>query len=275
MSDVTGSAGHNGARLASTVILTRDGSHGLEVWVFERVMTMPNYPGMTVFPGGGVDSRDFPPHAGTPDLWHGRSAQSLAAQLGLGADTAHALLFAAVRELFEETGTLLAVDKRGLLPEDARPYHSQRLGLESHELSLTDVLHANNLRVSADLIAPFARWVGRSARGTAFDTFTWLAQLPEGQEPDGATGEADDANWFPPGLLLDGWRVGLVRFAPSTWAQLLDVSEYATSASLWEATRRDGGADMSPVMDDAADNPRYQEFFTKTPEDRIGRPFEL
>ena len=38
----------NDARLASTVILTRDGASGLEVWVFERVMSMPNYPGMTV-----------------------------------------------------------------------------------------------------------------------------------------------------------------------------------------------------------------------------------
>ncbi|QPK84266.1 NUDIX hydrolase [Corynebacterium qintianiae] len=267
--------GSGGARLASTVILTRDGVGGLEVWVFERVMTMPNYPGMTVFPGGGVDSRDFPARAGADELWHGRSAESLGAQLQVGADTAHALLFAAVRELFEETGTLLAVDKHGELPEDARPFHGQRMELESHALSLTDVLRSNNLRVSADLVVPYARWVGRSERGTAFDTFTWLAQLPEGQEPDGATEEADDANWFPPALLLDGWRAGLVRFAPSTWAQLLDISEYDTSGSLWEATVGGGGADMSPVMDDAADDPRYAEFFTLRPEDRIGRPFEL
>ena len=29
----------------------------------ERVLSMPNYPGITVFPGGGVDFRDFPPRA--------------------------------------------------------------------------------------------------------------------------------------------------------------------------------------------------------------------
>ena len=262
----------NDARLASTVILTRDGASGLEVWVFERVMSMPNYPGMTVFPGGGVDSRDFPSRAGAEDLWQGRSAESLGRQLQVSAETAHALLFSAVRELFEETGTLLAVDKHRALPVDARPFHSQRLRLESHELSLTDVLRDNQFRVPADLVAPYARWVGRSERGTKFDTFTWLAQLPEGQEPDGATEEADDANWFPPGLLLDGWRAGLVRFAPSTWAQILDLSNFDTSQSLWEAAK---GADMTPITDDAISNPRYAEFFTLRPEDRIGRPFEL
>ena len=264
--------GSHTARLASTVILTRDGSSGLEVWVFERVLTLPNYPGMTVFPGGGVDSRDFPPRAGAHELWHGRSAQSLGTQLGVGPEMAHALLFAAVRELFEETGTLLAVDKQGTLTADARPFHEQRLALESHKLSLTDVLRANQLRVPADLIAPYARWVGRSERGTTFDVFTWLAQLPAGQEPDGATQEADDANWFSPGLLLDGWRAGLVRFAPSTWAQIRDIAEFDTTHSLWEATR---DADMTPTPDDVSDNPRYAEFFTLHPADRIGRSLEF
>lgn len=264
--------GPNGPRLASTVILTRDGADGLEVWVFERVLTLPNYPGMTVFPGGGVDSRDFPPRAGGEELWHGRSARSLGEQLGVAPETAHALLFAAVRELFEETGTLLAVDKHGTLAADARPFHEQRLALESHELSLTDVLRDNQLRVPADLIAPYARWVGRSERGTEFDVVTWLAQLPAGQEPDGATQEADDANWFPPSLLLDGWRAGLVRFAPSTWAQIRDIAEFDSTRSLWEATR---DADMTPVPDDVSDNPRYAEYITLNPEDRIGRSLEF
>ena len=46
--------GINYGRLSATVILVRDGANGLEVWMQERVLTMANYPGMTVFPGGGV-----------------------------------------------------------------------------------------------------------------------------------------------------------------------------------------------------------------------------
>jgi len=267
--DATDTRGYNGARLASTVILTRDGRSGLEVWVQERVMTMPNYPGMTVFPGGGVDSRDFPGRSWNDgDLWFGRSAISLARRLGVTKYKAHALLFAAVRELFEETGTLLVVDDDGELLRDARPFHQQRLKLESHELSLTDVLRANTLNVHADLLTPYARWVGRSERGTLFDTFSWLAVKPGGQEPDSETEEADDANWFSPRLLLDGWRAGLVRFAPSTWAQLLDISGFGSVGELVDATR---GAALTPVVGDPVHHPRYKEFFTFCPADRIGK----
>ena len=40
-----------------------DGTDGIEVWMQECVLSMPNYPGITVFPGRGVDFRDFPPRA--------------------------------------------------------------------------------------------------------------------------------------------------------------------------------------------------------------------
>ncbi|WJY97379.1 NUDIX hydrolase [Corynebacterium fournieri] len=267
--DVHERSGFHGARLSATVMLLRDGASGLEVWMQERVLSMPNYPGITVFPGGGVDSRDFPPRAWNDgELWLGRSAISLGRQLGVTKYKAYALLFAAVRELFEETGTLLAVDDDGVLLDDARPFHDRRLKLESHELSLTDVLRESNLNVCADLLKPQARWVGRSESGNWFDTFTFVAAQPGGQEPDGDTEEADDANWFPPQLLLDGWRHGLVRLAPSTWAQLKDVAKFSTTQ---EALAAVGTSFLSPVVGDPVDDERYLDFFSFTPVDRIGR----
>ena len=262
-------SGFQGARLSATVMLLRDGADGLEVWMQERVLSMPNYPGITVFPGGGVDSRDFPPRAWDDgELWLGRSAIALARQLGVTKYKAHALMFAAVRELFEETGTLLAVDDDCVLLDDARPFHDSRLQLESHELSLTDVLRESNLNVCGDLLKPFARWVGRSESGNWFDTFTFVAAQPEGQEPDADTDEADDANWFPPRLLLDGWRHGLVRLAPSTWAQLSEITRFADTAEVLAAADT---SILSPVLGDPVDDERYRDFYTFIPVDRIGR----
>lgn len=265
--------GINYGRFAATVILVRDGASGLEVWMQERVLTMRNYPGMTVFPGGGVDIRDFPPNKDeAKELWSGRSASDLAKQLDVKPRQAHALMFAAVRELFEETGTLLLVDDSGALLRDARPFHQARKRLESHELSFTELLEETGLDVDATLLKPSGRWVGKSEKGTWFDTFTFVAELPAGQEPDVATGEASDANWFPPSLLIDGWRQGLVRFAPSTWAQLYDISEFSSVADVMEHVK---GLPIEAVVGDPVDIPRYAELFDRQPVNRMGKKFEL
>lgn len=262
--------GFNGARLAATVLLIRDGAQGLEVWVQERVSTMRNYPGMTVFPGGGVDPRDFPPKVwNSGDLWAGPSVIATARRMGTTKYKAHALVFAAVRELFEETGTLLAIHADGSPITDAGPYHGERLALESHRLSLTDVLHDNGLKVRSDLLTPFARWVGTSASGNMFDTFSFLAVAPEGQETDGETSEASDAGWLSPRLLLEGWRVGLVRLVIPTYAQLMELARWNTVAEVLAATEL---ADLSPVIGDPVEDPRYRDFFHTPRLDRIGEP---
>ena len=82
--DASDTTGFNGGRLAATVLLLRDGVDGLEVWVQERVHTMHNYPGHSVFPGGGVDPRDFPPRSwDSGELWAGKSVISMARRMGV------------------------------------------------------------------------------------------------------------------------------------------------------------------------------------------------
>ena len=266
--DDSDTTGYNGGRMAASVILLRDGPHGLEVWVQERVSTMRNYPGMTVFPGGGVDKRDFPPRSwDSGRLWAGPSVISVARKLGVTKYKAHALVFAAVRELFEETGTLLAVHADGSELSDAAPYHEARKALVSHELSLTEMLLEHDLKVRSDLIMPWARWVGESESGNWFDNFSFLAVAPAGQSPDGDTTEADDANWFTPRLLIEGWRNGLVRLVIPNWAQLKELKKFDEVADAVAAARY---AVIKPVVGNPIDDPRYQEFFTSIPEDRIG-----
>lgn len=259
--------GYDQARLATTVILVRDTPDGLQVWAQERVSTMRNYPGMTVFPGGGVDRRDFP--AGDWDhsaLWTGPPVDTMAGRLGLNAEQAHAVVFAAVRELFEETGTLLAVHEDGTAIGDASPYHGDRMALTSHEKSLTDVLNDRCLRVRSDLLSPWARWVGGWRNQHWFDTVSFIAIAPAGQDPDGDTSEADDAGWFPPQLLLDGWAHGLVRMAIPTWAQMRFLAAHPTARAAMAAA---DSMDLTPVVGDPVDDPRFAEYFHTRRIDRI------
>src|SRR6476469_10175749 len=91
-------------RRASTVMLLRDGDAGPEVFMLRRVSAMEFAPSMMVFPGGGVDERD-----GEPNLpWAGPSPSEWAVRLGCSASDAQMFVAAAVREVLEECGVLLA-----------------------------------------------------------------------------------------------------------------------------------------------------------------------
>ncbi len=258
--------GLDNARLAATVLLVRDGGDGIEVWAQERVSTMRNYPGVTVFPGGGVDNRDLPDAWESEALWTGPPLKQLSDRLDLRLPTTHALVFAAVRELFEETGTLLAVHEDCADIDDASPYHQDRLDLISHHISLKEMLTRNNLLVRSDLLRPWARWVGGSDKRRWFDTISFIAVAPRGQDPDGDTSEADDAGWFSPRLLLEGWRHGLVRLAIPTWAQLTLLAEAGTVRQAMAVAET---ADLTPVIGDPINEPRYRDYFTYRPIDRI------
>src|SRR5690349_11428833 len=91
------------AKDASTVVLLREGDGepgGLQVYLLRRVDQMAFAGGFCVFPGGGVDPRDFDQEI----AWAGPDAQEWAALLDTSTSHARALVCAAVRETFEESG---------------------------------------------------------------------------------------------------------------------------------------------------------------------------
>ena len=87
---------------------------GLEVYLLRRHVDMAFAAGMCVFPGGGVDPRDFDAEIG----WVGPTPAEWAALLGTDEAFARALVCAAVRETFEESGVLLAGPTEDSVVED-------------------------------------------------------------------------------------------------------------------------------------------------------------
>src|SRR5699024_2709282 len=98
---------------AATVVLLRDAPAGPEVFLQRRVAAMAFAAGMTVFPGGGVDERD----SDTSVDWSGPGPAVWAQRFGCGESLARALVCAAVRETFEESGVLLAADSSGVVAD--------------------------------------------------------------------------------------------------------------------------------------------------------------
>ncbi|AKE40991.1 NUDIX hydrolase [Corynebacterium kutscheri] len=258
--------GLGGRKLAVTVLMIRDTAHGLEVYVQERVSSMPTFPNTTVFPGGGVDLRDFEEQycsdGSVYNIWGKADVEQWANRLHTTNEYARGLIGGAVRELFEETGTLVAAHADGRLIDDATAYHKQRVALENHSLSLVQMLAENNLIIRSDLLFPFARWVSGVEENHHFDVYSLLAIQVPGQEPDGNNREVSSTGWFPPALILDGWRAGLLNLVLPTWAQLLQLSHYTCVAEVIADTPT---FDLTPIIGTPVEDARYQEFFTHTP----------
>lgn len=267
---MTGRNGNEGnpvtPRLASTVLLVRDTVHGIEVYVQERVSTMRFAPNMTVFPGGGVDARDFPGdidgdgHESPALRWTGHTSEWWAGKFGVSEATARALVCAAVRETFEETGTLLAADASGETIVDSGRFHAQRKALESHELAFSDFMAAEGLGIRSDLLRPWSNWVTPENMPKRYDTYFFLAAQPPGQDADGDTSEASSTGWFRPAALIEGWRDRKLGLMPPTWAQIKRLLPYDSVAGLLAAV--DSGEETSTrTTSDFFGDPFMDEFF--------------
>jgi len=218
-------------RPASTVMVLRDSAAGLEVYVLRRVAGMVFAPGMTVFPGGAVDPADLDPSIG----WLGPDAAWWAARLGVRDGEAHALVVAAVRELFEETGVLLAEPTTpggsAELPD------SVRLAILDRRTTLAAALAATGLRLRADLLRPWANWITPPGRTRRYDTFFFAAALPVGQQARQLTSEADLGEWRTPPEMLAAHGAGSLLLMRPTVAMLTDLAEFGTVAQALAAER--------------------------------------
>lgn len=261
---------------SATTMLVRDAAAGgIEVFLLRRVAGMAFAGGMTAFPGGGVDSRD----ADATVAWHGPEPDWWASRFAVSPPLARALVCAAVRETFEESGVLLAGPDAGSVVSDTRPYADARQALVDRELSLAGFLADAGLMLRADLLRPWAHWVTPEAERRRFDTRFFLAAVPEGQRADGATSEASDAGWHSPTEALDDWKQGRRGLLPPTWTTLAELEECASLADAMRRERtittlmprvvRDGGVLRIVVNGD----PGYEEavdHLDAGPDDQVG-----
>jgi 8-oxo-dGTP pyrophosphatase MutT (NUDIX family) len=231
-------------RSAASVILLRDGpAGGVEVYTLRRVPTMAFASRMHVFPGGSVDPRDSDLAGG----WVGDSAARWAARLGTDEQLAVALVCAAVRETFEESGVLLAGPSPDEVVGDTTSgeWEADRLALISHALSFAELLERRGLALRTDLLRPWARWITPEFEPRRFDAWFFLAALPAGQRTRDVGGEADRVAWVAPRAAADAYGSGEMAMLPPTIATFVDLAPATDVAdALYLAERRS----IDPVM---------------------------
>ena len=187
-------------RPSATVLLVRDGDPW-ELLLVQRPGGADFAPGAYVFPGGAVqeDDRSFPDE----------------------------IRAAALRELFEEAGILLAAGAR----EADCAWVRRKL---RNGASFGEALGKAGLSPDFDALVMFARWVTPALMRRRFDARFYLARMPEGQSVKSQEGEVVEWLWVPPSLALADPHITLVY---ATRAVLESVADAPNVDALFARAR--------------------------------------
>jgi 8-oxo-dGTP pyrophosphatase MutT (NUDIX family) len=222
------------ARDASTVVVLRDGPAGRETFLIRRRSTMAFAAGKYVFPGGGVQGSDF-----DPAPWIGPEPRVWAERLSCREDLARALVVAAVREVFEETGLLLAGADGLAVTGQMAGLAADRRSVESHQVTFGEFLRARGLWLRADLLSAWAHWITPSFQPRRFDTRFFVAMLPAGQSAGVLSTESDHGEWVAIERALADVRedtMEMMRPTRDTLRQLLAIGDRPVASAAMERT---------------------------------------
>jgi 8-oxo-dGTP pyrophosphatase MutT (NUDIX family) len=202
---------------ASTVVVLRDAEGGgTEVYMVQRPVQSSFLGGAHVFPGGRLepDDHDAAWHAlpGVPQRDH----------------RPHAI--AAIRELFEEAGLLIARDAgTGELVDLATRAEADILSLRNALIAgsrlFSRVCADEGWQPAIDLLVPCSRWITPHLERRRFDTMFYVTMAPAGQTAAVDGQETVAGRWIRPEQAVSEQLDGRIILAPPTLKTLMDLSD--------------------------------------------------
>src|SRR2546429_3563390 len=245
-------------RLASAVMLLRDMTpgQGIEVFMVRRVIQSDFAPDVFVFPGGSVSADDraaeqaeqvFTPVAPGKADPEGRTI------LGSGTRAA------AIRELFEEAGVLLAYRGEQVLAigeEDVARFDNYRQAFTQRNGSLIERARAETLRLATDRLGYFAHWITPEGMPKRFDTHFFITTAPAEQQAAHDRLETSEGIWISPAEALAQSERGEFPLLFATIHQLPELATFHSVQEALESTTMQHVATHVPSLDQRAGGAR-------------------
>ncbi|HEU0002526.1 MAG TPA: NUDIX hydrolase [Ktedonobacteraceae bacterium] len=218
----------------------REKGRGFEVFMVRRVIQSDFMPDVYVFPGGSVTADDraaeqtegicapVAPSAADPE---GRTAP------GNGTRAA------AIRELFEEAGILLAVRDGQMLAvssENERRFQQYREAFQQRTGSLVQMATTEHLTLATGLLHYFAHWITPEGMPKRFDTHFFVATAPNEQQAEYDQLETSEGIWIAPAEALARFERGEFPIVFATIYQLRELAAFTSvqDALQYTATHR-------------------------------------
>ena len=230
-------------KLASTIILHRYTAEA-EIYMLRRSSKASFMPNALVFPGGGLDESDH------TDSWVRRSDLEYAdAQKQMWVKDerlAHALMVAAVRETFEESGILLTTEQNS----DFEIRAMLRKELNSGKRSFLSIIESLALTLDLNGLTFVSRWVTPEVERKRFDAYFFIAEAPTdhvGASADGS--ETFAGRWKTPASILKAHSERSIQLAPPTLRAIQTLA--LTPSPDWSTLRRSHAHAICPQFDES------------------------
>jgi len=234
-------------RMASAVMLLRDMPSGqdIEVFMVRRVIQSDFMPDVYVFPGGSISADDraaeqtegicmpVAPAVADPE---GRT------MLGSGARAA------AIRELFEEAGVLLAYRSEEILEAGVAHFAAYRRAFHERKGSLVAMARAENLRLATDRLGYFAHWITPEGMPKRFDTHFFITAAPTEQEAAHDRLETSEGVWISPADALARCERNVFPLVFATIYQLRELAVFKSVKAALAATTTQHVATRVPIL---------------------------
>ncbi len=213
-------------RLSAAIILIKPNpqNEGFQVLMALRNAQSDFAPAVYVFPGGAVIESDKIAEV-TPGVCYPAVIDD---ETGLG----NGVRVAAIRELFEEAGILLA--KFGDPPSEyiteelAARLTEHRSQLQTRAISMLDLSAAEEMVFTTDLLYYFAHWITPEAFPKRFNTCFFITAAPDNQTAAHDNAELTDSIWISPQEALERYERNDFPLVYATEKQLRQLAQFPT-----------------------------------------------
>ena len=232
--------------LAATVILLRERTPDLEadddcefeVFMAKRHENARFMSEHHVFPGGGIDKQDVTKESRARLV--GIDEKVIDNLKEICEDPAN-LWIIAIRELFEETGILIATNKTGNslgnIEEEPKKLRKYQKNLQKNQKTMTDVLIKENLYYAADNLKYFGRIITPKMSPIRFDTQFFLCKFPQNQNINLFNDELIEGSWGSPKQILELYKKKEIKLIFPQYSTLQRLQNFKTIQEVFENSK--------------------------------------
>ncbi|MFX1457220.1 MAG: hypothetical protein ACFFDB_17785 [Promethearchaeota archaeon] len=233
-------------KLAATVILLRERSSDIgseddckfEVFMAKRHKNTKFMSEHHVFPGGALDDQDLT--ADSRARLIGIDKNVIANLTEICEDPANIWIIA-IRELFEETGILIACDKVGNslgkikeVPKKIKKYQKK---LQKKRNTMTDILAKEDLFYAVNNLRYFGRLITPEISPIRFDTQFFVCKYPQTQTIKLFTDELTEYLWGTPKQILEKFKKREIRLIFPQYSTLQRLQKFKTIQEVFDNSK--------------------------------------